>query len=247
MNLTPFAPDAERIVFAVGSDKLTYLSINANNEIAVASNAVTETAPVLVKLTAINRIDSIDFEFYLVILQAAAPVWRKVSALTMRAGSRYDLFQLVDAESIAFRSGRTRLAGSSLSNGVFTVGTEGGAAHFTARKAGRSSHIEINIDVVQRLADINPSNPFRYRVEIEGIDVTGDLASLPIVSETLDPVLINEYRVNEASLNLRNSDKKYNNDTAGNFWASEQSESVRLPERRENLYRAFRRQYWELG
>ena len=50
--------------------------------------------------------------------------------------------------------------------------------------------------------------------------MTGDLASLPSVSETLDPVLINEYRVNEASLNLRNSDKKYNNDTAGNFWAT---------------------------
>ena len=105
-----------------------------------------------------------------------------------------------------------------MSNGVFSVGTVGGVAHFTARKGGRSSHIEIQIDVVQQIADIRPSNPFQYRVEIEGIDVTGDLASLPSVSETLDPVLINEYRVNEASVTLRNSDKKYNNETADNFW-----------------------------
>ena len=69
----------------------------------------------------------------------------------MRAGSSYDLFQLVDAldPSIAFRSGRPRPTGSSLANGVFTVGTVGGVSHFTARKGSRSSHIEINIDVVQ--------------------------------------------------------------------------------------------------
>ena len=221
INLKRFCPDAERIVFDVSSDKPPYLSINASNELVIASGQTDRT--VLVKLKGINRIDATadgSFQFYLVILGTQGPVWRNVSELTMRAGSNYDLFQLVDAESIEFRSGRTRLAGSSLSNGVFTVGTAGGVAAFTARKGSRSSHIEMNIDVVQQIADISPSNPFRYRVEIEGHDVTGDLASLPSVSETLDPVLINEYRVNEASVNLRNSDKKYNNETAGNFWAT---------------------------
>ena len=214
IDLKQFAPDAERFTFSVGFNKPPYLSINASNELVVGSGGT-----VLVKVTAINRIDSIDFEFYLVILQASAPMWREVSSLTMRAGSSYDLFQIVpDAESIEYRSGRNRLTDSHLSNGIFTVGTIGGIAAFTARKGGRRSHIEIQIDVVQRVSDINPSNPFRYRVEIQGIDVTGDLASLPTVSETLDPVLINEYRVNEASVTLRNGDKKYNNETADNFW-----------------------------
>ena len=95
------------------------------------------------------------FQFYLVILKDTAPRWRDVSELTMPAGSTYDLFQLVDADSIEFRSGRTRLAGSSLSNGVFTVGNVGGTTEFTARKGGRSSHIEIQIDVIQAS---NPSN-----------------------------------------------------------------------------------------
>ena len=107
----------------------------------------------LVKLKAINRIDATEtesFQFYLIVRRAAAPVWRRVSELTMKAGSSYDLFQLVpDAESISFRSGRTRLAGSSLSNGRFTVGTVGGIAEFTARIGSRSSHIAIHIDVVQ--------------------------------------------------------------------------------------------------
>ena len=223
LALTPFAPDAEKFVFAVGSKRPSYLSINANNEIAVASNAVTETSPVLVRLTGINRIDSQDFEFYLVILQAAAPTWRNVSELTMRADSRYDLFQLVDAESIEFRSGRTRLADSSVSNGVFRVGTQGGTAHFTARKAGRSSHIEINIDVVQARDRSSFSDIFRHRVEIAGIDVTADVSVFPTVSATLDAVILNNYQPNEVVLTLKSNNTnnyKYNEGVANNFWQS---------------------------
>ena len=220
IDLTQFSPDAERIVFDVGFDKPPHLSINTSNELVVGSGPT-----VLVKLKAINRIDATEtesFGFYLIIRRATAPVWRDVSELTMRAGSSYDLFQLVDADSIAFRSGRPRPTGSSLANGVFTVGTVGGVSHFTARKGSRSSHIEINIDVVQGVGNRNSllqkKGVFRYRVEIAGIDVTPDLVGTPSVSETLDPIIINEYRVNEASIVLRNEGGKYNSDLAGNFW-----------------------------
>ena len=221
IDLTQFSPDAERFTFDVGFDKPSYLSINASNELEIGSGAET----IFVKLKAINRIDATEtdsFGFYLIIRRAQSPVWRNVSALTMRAGSSYDLFQLVDADSIAFRSGRPRPTGSSLANGVFTVGTVGGVSHFTARKGSRSSHIEINIDVVQGVGNrsslLQKNGVFRYRVEIAGIDVTPDLVGTPSVSETLDPIIINEYRVNEASIVLRNEGGKYNSDLAGNFW-----------------------------
>ena len=186
---------------------------------------------IFVKLKAINRIDATEtesFGFYLIIRRATvSPVWRNVSALTMRAGSSYDLFQLVESglqtpPTIAFRSGRSGSpTGSRLSNGVFTIGTVGGTAAFTARKGSRSSHIEIDIDVVQGIGDTIPSyssDVFRYRVEIAGIDVTSDLVGSPSVSETLDPVIINEYRVNDAAITLRNENGKYNSTLAGNFW-----------------------------
>ena len=220
LDLTQFSPDAERFTFDVGFKKPPHLSINTSNELVVGSGPT-----VLVKLKAINRIDATEtesFGFYLIIRRATAPVWRNVSELTMRAGSSYDLFQLVDADSIAFRSGRPRPTGSSLANGVFTVGTVGGVSHFTARKGSRSSHIEINIDVVQGVGNrsslLQKNGVFRYRVEIAGIDVTPDLVGTPSVSETLDPIIINEYRVNEASIVLRNEGGKYNSDLAGNFW-----------------------------
>ena len=144
MDLTQFSPDAERFTFDVGFDKPPHLSINASNELGVGSGA--ETA--FVKLKAINRIDATEtesFGFYLIIRQAQVPVWRDVSELTMRAGSSYDLFQLVESgletpPTIAFRSGRTQPTGSRVSNGVFTIGTVGGTAAFTARKGSRSSH-----------------------------------------------------------------------------------------------------------
>ena len=221
IDLTQFSPDAERIVFDVGYDLQSNLSINASNNLVLGSDVQT----CLVKLKAINRIDATEtnsFGFYLIVRQATAPEWRKVSELTMRAGSSYDLFQLVpDAESIAFRSDRTRLAGSSLSNGMFKIGTVGGVAEFTAQKGSLSSHIKINIDVIKEFGVGNPSHNSEvsgYRVEIAGIDVTSDSVAFPSVAETLDPVVINEYRVNEASMTLRNSDGKYSNEITGNFW-----------------------------
>ena len=221
LDLTQFSPDAERIVFDVGFKKPPHLSINTSNELVVGSGPT-----VLVKLKAINRIDATEtesFGFYLIIRRAGIPIWRNVSELTMRAGSSYDLFQLVpDAESIVFRSGRARLVGSSLSSGMFKIGTVGGVAEFTARKGSRSSHNRIQIDVVQGVGNRNSllqkKGVFRYRVEIAGIDVTPDLVGTPSVSETLDPIIINEYRVNEASIVLRNEGGKYNSDLAGNFW-----------------------------
>ena len=217
LDLTQFSPDAERIVFDVGYNKPPFLTINSSNELAVASGAQT----CFVKLKAINRIDATEaesFGFYLITRQATvSPVWRDVSELTMRAGSRYDLFRLVDADTIDFRSGRPRPMGSRLDSGVFTIGTVGGTAAFTARKGNRSSHIAIAIDVVQGIG-ANTSDVSGYRVEIAGIDVTTDVLEFPSVSETLDPVVINEYRVNEASITLRNKGGKYSSDIAGNFW-----------------------------
>ena len=190
VDLTQFSPDAERFTFDVGFNKPPYLSINASNELVVGSGAET----VLVKLKAINRIDATatdSFGFYLIIRRAETPVWRKVSALTMRANSSYDLFQLVESAletppTIAFRSGRTPTDRQSvLSNGVFSSRHSWWhEPNLRRRKGSRSSHNRVHIDVVQGVGVANPSyssDVFRYRVEIAGIDVTSDLVGSPSV------------------------------------------------------------------
>ena len=104
--LKDYCPDADTLTFSVGFDKPDWLTINATGGLEIASDAVSETTPVLVKLTGINYIDSADFEFYLIVEVATAPVWRDVESLTMRAGSSYDLHQIVDADSVALTTGQ---------------------------------------------------------------------------------------------------------------------------------------------
>ena len=219
--LKQYAPDAKEIYFAVGSEKISFLTINANAGLEIASDAVTETTPVLVRLTGINYIDSADFEFYLIIQPATAPVWRDVDSLTMRAGSSYDLHQIVNADSIALTTGQTQPTGATLSDGIFTIDTTGGTAYFTATKGTLTTDFQVNIVVVQMPDPDNFSDTFTYRVEISGIDVSDDLFELPEVTQSLDVILLNEYQVGEVSLTLSSDNTngyRYNDGIANNFW-----------------------------
>ena len=221
LPLTPFAPDAETFTFATGFDKPTYLSINASNEIEVASSAVTETTPVLVRLTGINRIDSQDLSFYLVIRQAANPTVRDIDELAMYASTTFNLFDIVNnAASITFRTGQTQPTGSSISSGIFTIGTVGGTAYFTATNSNGSTNFEIAIDVVSVDPD-SFSDTFRYRTEIAGIDVSQDVKGTPTVSESIDEVRLNVVTANRVRVTLRSDSTngfKFNGGIADNFW-----------------------------
>ena len=224
IDCTQFAPDAHTIIFDVGFDLPDYLSINSSNELMIASDAVTETTPVLVRLTGINFIDSIDFQFYLVIIQAANPVVRDVDALTMRANTGYDLFQIVDnADTITFRTGRTQPTGSSISNGVLTIDTDGGTAFFTASNDNGNTHFQIDIDVIQAADRSRFSDDFDYRIEIGGVEITrDDVLVYPSVSVSLDAIQLNAYRANEVSLTLKSdstNDFYYNDGITDNFWS----------------------------
>ena len=221
LPLKQYCPDAHTITFGTGFDKPTYLSINADNELEIASNAVTETQPVLVRFTGINYIDSVDFQFYLIIVQAANPTVRDVADLAMYANTTFNLFDIVDnATAITFRSGQTQPTGSSISNGVFTIGTAGGTAYFTATNANGSTNFEIAIDVVSVDPD-NFSDTFRYRTEIAGIDVSADVKGTPTVSESIDEVRLNVVTANRVNLTLRSDSTngfKFNGGLADNFW-----------------------------
>ena len=138
----------------------------------------------------------------------------------MRADSTYNLHQIVDADSIAFRPGRTQPTGSSLSDGVFTIATAGGTAYFRATKDGLTTDKAIQIDVIQAPNPDNFSDIFRYKVEIAGIDVSSDLIKdTPIrVTKSLDDVELTRYRAHSVTVPLRDIDGKYSPDLAGNFW-----------------------------
>ena len=220
LDLTQYSPDAHTITFGVGFDKPSHLSINADNELEIASNAVSETTPVLVKLTGINYIDSVDFSFYLIIVPASSPTWRDVESLSMKANTTYNLHQIVDADSIAFESGETQPTGSSISDGVFTIATTAGTAYFRATKDGLTTDKAIQIDVIQPPDPDNFSDITRYKIEIAGIDVTSDYnRDSPLrLTKSLDDVELSRYRAHSVTVSLRDVEGKYSPDLAGNFW-----------------------------
>ena len=214
-------PDAEKVIFSTGFDKPTWLSIDSDTGvISVASSAVTETTPVLVRLTGINYIDSADFSFYLIIVPASSPTWRDVESLSMKANTTYNLHQIVDADSIAFESGETQPTGSSMSNGVFTIVTTAGTAYFRATKGGLTTDKAIQIDVIQAPNPDNFSDITRYKIEIAGIDVTSDYnRDSPLrLTKSLDDVELSRYRAHSVTVSLRDTDGEYSPDLAGNFW-----------------------------
>ena len=219
IDLTDYAPDAETIIFDEGFDKPSWLSISSNS-LSVDTASITETTTCFVRLKGINRIDATEtgmFGFYLIVMPLTAPSWKPVTELTLRANSTYNLRQLVTADSISFRAGKSQPTGASLSDGIFTIGTASGTAEFTATENSLESHISLDIDVIQTQS-ISRGTRLRYKVEIEGIDVSADLLNAPRVSENLDPIAVNETRINEATVVLRGKDT-YDSNKAGNFWS----------------------------
>ena len=122
LTLKRFAPDAERIVFDVGFSKPSFLSINGAQQLTVTGNATHQIRVVQVKCRAINRINSVAFSFYLVVVPALAPVWRDVSELTLLSGEGFDLFNIVSgATRIAVHPDFSLSAGNTLQNGILTM------------------------------------------------------------------------------------------------------------------------------
>lgn len=216
--LKQYIPDVHTVIWDTGFDLPDYLSINSNNEIVIANDAVTEATSVLVKVRGINYIDSIALSFYIIIEPATAPVWRDVEGLSMKANTTYNLHQIVDAEQITQQSGPT---GSSTSNGIFTLGTTGGDATFRATKDGLTTDKTIAIELIQASTPDNFSDTFRYSVEIAGISIPAAdlLKTAPIqVSKSSDNIELTKNRADSVSIALNNINDKYDPDATNNFW-----------------------------
>ena len=203
--------------FATDSEHPTWLTIESDYELVVGSNAVSETTPLIVFLD-MGRC------FYLVVNPPTPPSLRvDIDALNMLADSSYDLFLIVqNADSIAFESGQTQPTGSSISDGVFTIGTANGTAYFTATNDDGDTDFSIQINTVQRQRNLDEfSDTKRTRVEIAGIDVSDDFLDISELSETLDAITLTDFTVDDATLALSSDNTngyRYNDGVANNFW-----------------------------
>ena len=76
-----------------------------------------------------------------------------------------------------------------------------------------------DLNVLSLIPDHDVSTPFRFRIEIEGINVTQRLLKPGIVIQSsLDFIRINEFTVGDCNIPLKNDDGYFRNDLETNFW-----------------------------
>ena len=220
IDMTKYVSGADTIVWDKNYDPPSYLTLSGTG-VTISNNAVTEETSVEVKLKAINKrgfTDDNNFKLYITILKDRAPVVEDVDNISMEPNSTFDIAQLVD-DADTFTSLQLP-SGASFAGNTLTVGTESGQVRIRATKGTLTSDIEFNVDVVIAPSADDYSDIFRYALEIAGIDVTDDLEQEPYpeISNTLDPVNVNEYIVNNATLKLDYRNGYYNYDMPNNFW-----------------------------
>ena len=235
IDLTQLVEGYESIAWQSGFTNPTYLSINNSYELVIASDAVSADTETLLKFTATNDAGSTNFEFYLVIIADAAPVWEDVSAgIPLPTDRDFDLFTICNgASSFAWKSGFTVPSDVSLVDNklsfISTPTTSQVSVSITATaQNGMTADIDFDLIVVRNTQDVEYSDTLRYRLEVAGIDITQDLiigeededgiASIFNVTESSDDIRVNSRTVSDCELTLKNDDYKYSRYKPNNFW-----------------------------
>lgn len=232
LDLKAFVEGANSIEFDTDFDPPTHLSIDSNFQLDAGS--VTEDTTLLLKFKSSNRVGETPFEFYLTIFADLTPKWKDIATIPMSTRDTLNVFRLVDnAKSIVWRSSFTAPSEVDLDNGKISFNAVPAASRIeiqlTATNPHGDSHITFYIDVIKTSRQVSYSEMTRYRLEIEGIDVTDDLVvgedeegnardSIFEVTENLDVVQVNTRTVGDCELSLDNSDGQYNTYTPNNFW-----------------------------
>ena len=223
IDVTKYVSYMTKLVWDKGYTPPDYISISGTGIVIARNTGLKEETAIEIKVKAFNKhgaTDDNNFKFYIVIKKAAAPIVDDVKNVSMPPHSEFDVRPLVDAAD-SFSS-LTLPTGASFSGSVIRIGATGGAVSIRATKDGLNAVINFNVDIIRKSTSADYSDVFRYRLEIAGIDVTEDLQQdpYPEVSNTLDPVNVNEYIVNNATLKLDNLNGYFNGETANNFWST---------------------------
>lgn len=223
LALKHFVNGAENIRFeSEVSDAPSYLSIDANLNLVLRDGEIRDDTCSLLKLRAFNRRYDTPFAFYLVAEKKKLPQWKDIDVLPMDNGETVNLFELVpNAKRIGWKSGFRVPPGYTLTDGQLETKHQTSEApvplELTAAndEGSRDKTFRVQVRVPSAIVS---SEIYRYRIEIEGIDVTADLLEVSSIHESLDVIHPNEFVSDDASFTLRSPEGRYDGRVAGNFW-----------------------------
>ena len=240
LPLKYFADGATQILFESDYDVPSWLSIDSNLNLVVGTLPTPTPTPqpplsggqdplsggtcILVKMRAYSFRGETPLQFYLVVKRDAAPVWKPIETLPVDLGETVNLFEFIQPltlsggqTTIAWKSGFTVPSGYALLGGQLTVTSASAEIQLTATNANGSTDKTVKVKV-NNAAEIVSSEQFRYRLLIEGIDVTGDLIRPDAIHASLDVLQPNQYVVGNANFLMSSDRGKYDGYAPGNFW-----------------------------
>ena len=226
IDLSKLIKHAEQIVFDVGFDKPEWLSIK-EKVLTVAEDAM-PNATAYVRLRGLNANGDSGkdaFGFYIYVRDVQRPQWREFTSLSMYPNQKLNMFAYCeDAENINWKHGFSVPSHFEMHEGI--IGVIGEFPETPTRVELRAKSIEgyyedyaFDIFVINRDEGYPPSTPFRYKVEIEGIDITDYLADDGVsFQNSLDLIRVNQFTVADCNIPLKNDDGYFRSDIEDNFW-----------------------------
>ena len=223
VDLRKFAAYANKVVYDVGFNAPDFVSIEDNRWLVIADDAP-DDATAYLRLRAINQ-NGISaagtFEFYIYMQPTPRPEWKDFQRLTLQTGQTVNLFEYVEnASEIKWQYGFTVPTGVTLSDGQLTA-TATGEMTLVLRASNDAAYFQdhsFTIITIDRETEIDIDAIYRYRVLIEGIDVSGDLKITPVIENSVDYLKLNAYIRGDCAITLTASEGKYNPLLDANFW-----------------------------
>ena len=222
-DLTTLLPNFEKgvgqVVFDVGFDKGAWFEIVDDRYIRV-ENDYEDDAALILKLLAINANGFVPFSFYLIVKQTRTPEWLRFQTLSVDATKPLNLLDYVlDADRVLWKRGVTPPTGVTLDDSVITIATavtDPIEVELTAWTGNQTADHTFKLIPIQ---DIEiPTGIKRFKIYIEGIDVSQDLIEVPRLSKSLDSIKVDVYTVSSSEIVLNNRHGRYNYRIDGNFW-----------------------------
>ena len=222
-DLTTLLPNFEKgvgqVVFDLGFDKEAWFEIVDDRYIRVEDDYEGDAA-LIAKLLAINANGFVPFSFYLIVKQTLTPEWLRFQTLCVDASKPLNLLDYVlDAVQVLWKRGFTSPTDVTLDGSVITIAdtvTGPIEVELTAWNGNRTADHAFTLVPIR---DIEiPIGFKRFKIYIEGIDVSADLLEVPTLSESLDSVKVDVYTISSSEIVLHNRHGRYNYRIAGNFW-----------------------------
>lgn len=234
LDLKPLATGAVKFGFEADYDVPSYFSIDSQNRLVVAATGTPmKDTPIFVKIRAYSYRGDTPLHFYVYVRRQRAPqlAYRESQkTLYLTPGESYDLRRLIANReprtadlTFAFRTGFRIPTDVSLSGYNLTLAstatTVPGALQLQATNNTGTTEFDVNIVVQRRISE----QATAYRLLIEGIDVSDDIASefIPSVNHELDTLRPYEYIAGDMHFDLSSDRGKYEGKVSGNFWETE--------------------------